>query len=89
MNRDSWVFCTVALALALLAGAVGFRFAALSPEALAAARTPTPAERLPDVDLGPGFGPVPVLELLGYYIENPPAPAGGSAEAAVKRFGGC
>jgi hypothetical protein len=32
-----------------------------------------------------------VIDLMGYYIDTPPAPvgAGGAAPAATKRFGGC
>jgi hypothetical protein len=49
-------------------------------------------ETLPDVDLGGGFGRVSVIDLIGYYIENPPATAnaaGGDAAPAARRFGGC
>lgn len=91
MNRESWIFCGVALALSLALCAAGFTLSAMPRSDVEATRRPAPAETLPDVDLGPGFGKVAVLELMGYYLENPPAPAGGAAGAspAVKRFGGC
>ncbi len=90
MNRESWIFCGVALALSLAVSALGFSLAALPQQAVEAARKPAPPESLPDIDLGAGFGKVAVLELMGYYIENPPAPAGGAGGVpAVKRFGGC
>lgn len=91
MNRESWIFCLAVLAAALVLSTVGFSLAAMPRQAVEANRKPAPAETLPDVDLGPGFGKVAVLELMGYYLENPPAPAGGAAGAspAVKRFGGC
>lgn len=89
MNRESWLFCIGTLAASLAVCAIGFSFAALPQEAVEAARRPAPAEALPDIDLGGGFGKVPVVELLGYYIENPPAPTGTAAVPAVKRFGGC
>ena len=77
MNRESLVFCAAALAVALAVCAASLK--------------PAPAETLPDLDIGGGFGKVSVIELVGFYIENPPAPkgAGGDASPAVKRFGGC
>ncbi|MBL8501952.1 MAG: hypothetical protein JNL78_00825 [Rhodocyclaceae bacterium] len=91
MNRESLIFCGVSLAVTLAVSAIGFRLAALPGEAAAAMKQPAPAETLPDVDLGGGFGKVSVIELVGFYMENPPAPkgAGGDASPAVKRFGGC
>lgn len=91
MNRESLAFCGVSLAVALAVCAAGFTLAALPREAVEAAKKPAPAETLPDVDIGGGFGKVSVIELVGFYIENPPAPKGGGGDAssAVKRFGGC
>ena len=91
MNRDSLIFCGAALAVALAVCTAGFRLAALPPETVAAAKQPAPPETLPDVDVGGGFGKVSVIELVGFYMENPPAPKGGGGDAApaVKRFGGC
>lgn len=94
MDRASAVFCTLALAASVAAAAIGFRLAALPRDAIERAATPARAETLPDVELGGGFGKVPVVELVGYYIENPrqvPATGGapGAAPARPKRFGGC
>jgi hypothetical protein len=91
MDRGSWFYCLGALAASLAVCAAGFSFAAMPRDALEAAKRPAPAETLPDIDLGGGFGKVSVVELVGYYIENPPAPAGaaGGAVPAAKRFGGC
>ncbi len=92
MNRESLVFCTAALIVAVAVCAVGFRLAALPRDAVDAAMRPAPAEALPDVDIGGGFGKVSVIDLIGYYIENPPAKAnaaGGDAVPAARRFGGC
>jgi len=92
VNRESLVFCIGALVVALGVCALGFRWAALPPAALEATRHPAPAETLPDVELGGGFGRVSVIDLVGYYLEHPPAPAGdsaGGAPPAAKRFGGC
>ena len=90
MNRESLVFCAAALALSLVACAIGFRFAAMPAEAVRAARAPAAAESLPDIPVGGGFGMVPVVELLGYYVENPlAAPSASGAPATTRRFGGC
>jgi hypothetical protein len=90
VDRRSLVFCIAAVLASVAAGAVGFSLAAVPREVVAAARTPTPAERMGKIDLGPGFGTVSVLDLVGYYLENPPAASGtGRAPEKARRFGGC
>lgn len=90
MDRSSVVFCLCALAASLALAGLGFSLAALPKEALTAAATPAAPESLPDVDLGEGFGKVPVLELVGYYVENPPEGAASRpTRRSTKRFGGC
>ncbi len=91
MNRESLVFCASALAVTAVVCAVGYSLAALPRDAIEAAKKPAQAETLPDLDLGGGFGKVSVIELVGFYVENPPAPpgTGGAAAPATKRFGGC
>ena len=92
MNRESLIFCVAALVVALAVCAAGFRLAALPRDVVDAAKRPAAPETLPDVDLGGGFGRVSVIDLIGYYIENPPAKAnvaGGDAAPAARRFGGC
>ncbi len=91
MNRESLIFCTAALVVSVAVCGIGFSLAALPRETVEAAKKPAPAESLSDIELGGGFGKVPVIDLVGYYIENPPAATntdGGSVPAA-KRFGGC
>ncbi|MCK9382988.1 MAG: hypothetical protein M0P95_18245 [Sulfuritalea sp.] len=90
LNRTGVIFCSVSLVLAGAVCAVGFSLAALPRETIAAAKKPALPESLPDLDL-PGFGKVTVIDLMGYYIDNPPAPVGvaGGAPPATKRFGGC
>ena len=89
LDRTGVIFCSAGVVLAALACTVGFTLAALPAERLQAARTPAGPETLPDVEI-PGFGKVSVLDLMGYYIDNPPAPAGVSGSApAPQRFGGC
>jgi len=90
LNRTSVIFCSVSLAITGVVCAAGFSLAALPRATVEAARIPAPPEALPELDL-PGLGKVSVIDLVGYYIDNPPAPvgAGDAAPAATKRFGGC
>jgi hypothetical protein len=90
MDRASLVFCVAVLLATVAASFAGYALFAMPREAVAAARTPIPAERMGEIDLGAGFGKVPVLGLVGYYMENPPADlASGAAPAKKRRFGGC
>jgi len=82
------LFCAVCLLLSFGAGAIMYPYATLSHKALAASRTPQHMENFPDVDLGPDYGVVPVTELVGYYIDHPPAPRTG-APRHEEQFGGC
>jgi hypothetical protein len=89
-----WLFCTGSLAVSLGLAAVIYPYAALDDATLEMARTPQPMEALPDVDLGPDFGLLPVTELMGYYIENPPpepnaALKDGASAPQRQHFGGC
>ncbi len=89
LNRTSWIFCSVSIVLGTAACAAAFALTALPPETVRAAKVPAPPEALPELDL-PGFGTVSVIDLMGYYIDNPPAPAAsGAAAAPAQRFGGC
>ena len=90
MNRVSIIFCTVSLIVTVVVLGAGFNLAAMPRQTVAAAKKPVPPESLPDIDM-PGFGKVSVLDLVGYYIENPPATAtaAGGAATSTKRFGGC
>ncbi|MFN4148755.1 MAG: hypothetical protein ACK4E4_04310 [Rhodocyclaceae bacterium] len=90
LDRTGVIFCSVSLIVASAACIGGFQLAAMPKSVVAAAKVPVPPETLPELDLG-AFGKVSVLELMGYYIDNPPAPvtAGNGAVAAPKRFGGC
>lgn len=89
MNRESLIFLILALVAALAVSAIGFRYAALPPEAVARARTPVTPDQLPEFDLG-SFGRVSGIDLVAYWMEHPPATSGSdAAPASVKRFGGC
>lgn len=90
MNRVSIIFCTVSLIVTAVVLGTGVNFAAMPRQTVAAAKKPVPPESLPDIDM-PGFGKVSVMDMMGYYIENPPATAtaAGGAATSIKRFGGC
>lgn len=83
------LFCTISLVLSLGAAVMLFPYAAMSHDRMQLVATPQPMENLPDIDLGPNFGHVPVTELVGYYIENPPVPQSGGSVARQQQFGGC
>lgn len=92
LNRTGVIFCGASLLATAAVIAVLFQYTALSRADLDAARQPAAAENCPDIDL-PGIGPVSLVDLMGYYIDNPPAPAGTAGETATPavahRFGGC
>lgn len=88
MDRSSIIFCVSSLVASLAIAWVAFPYAALDRAVVIQAQTPQPPELLDDVDVGKGFGEVPVLELMGYYVENPPVVAAGAAAPEIK-FGGC
>ncbi len=90
MDRTGLIFCVGALALSLLIAVLAYPLAAMPADQVARAAKPQPAEMLGSVDVGNGFGQVPVTKLMDYYISNPPAtPVSGPATAPQIHFGGC
>lgn len=90
MERGSWIFLVGSLIATILVCWVAFPFAALDREVIERAAVAQPAEALGTVDVGGGFGELPVEELMLYYVENPPAaPEPGAAAAPEIKFGGC
>ncbi|MBB4302759.1 hypothetical protein GGD81_001795 [Rhodobium orientis] len=90
MDRASLIFCIGAVFAALVLSVVGFQFAAMPKDAVAAANTPVLAEEMGVVELGDGFGELPASDLMDYYLENPPVSDAGTSDAAPeRRFGGC
>ncbi len=88
MRREVMIFNIFSLLATLGISAVLFSYAAVPEETRLAASQPQPMEAFADVDLGPDYGRIPVVELVGYYLENPPVKAAGAAPAK-KHFGGC
>ncbi|MGE5087674.1 MAG: hypothetical protein ACM3QY_01000 [Candidatus Levyibacteriota bacterium] len=73
MSRGLVMFWSAALALALGVFAVLFHYAAVPEETLARSRVPQPMDKMGTIDLGGAYGTVSVADLVGYYIEHPPA----------------
>ena len=90
MDRSSILFCVGSLVAFVVVAWIGFPLAALDKEVVLQTQSPQPPELMPMVDVGQGFGELPVAELMFYYVENPPAPvAAGVAAAPEIKFGGC
>ncbi len=90
MERSGWVFIFSSVVVTGLVFWIAFPFAAMDRAVVEQARVPQPAEALGMVDVGKGFGELPVEELMLYYVENPPAaPEPGVVAAPEIKFGGC
>lgn len=88
MRREIIIFNTLSLLVTLGISAALFTSASVPEEKRLAASEPQPMEAFDDVDLGPDYGEIPVFELVGYYLENPPVKATGTAPVQ-RHFGGC
>jgi len=88
MKLSHCLFCIISLASMLLLGMFLFPLAAKSKAEIEFATTPQSAEVFDDIDLGE-FGEVPVLDLVDYYLENPPAPETATNLDKKTRFQGC
>ncbi len=88
MDRLSLLFCVTSLAASILIAVFFFPMATLTWAELEASRQATPAEEMADLELG-DFGNVSVLEMVDYYIENPPVAPSGDAPERKVRFQGC
>lgn len=84
------VFCALTLFGSLGVCALIYPLATLTAEEAKQATTPQDMEYFDVVDLGEDYGVLPVVELLGYYLDNPPEPQTATAAAPRKlQFGGC
>lgn len=88
MKLTHGLFCIASLVGVYLVSFVMFPFAAKSQSDIEYATTPQSAELFDDIDLGE-FGNVPVLDLVQYYIENPPVNEPTSGTDKKTRFQGC
>jgi len=90
MDRSSILFCAGSLVVCLGLAWIAFPFAAVDPEVIEMSNSAQPAELMPMIDVGKGFGELPAEELILYYVENPPAPPEAGVVAAPEvKFGGC
>lgn len=90
MKKELVIFWVGAIAVVLVLFAALFPYAAVPEQTLAGSRVPQPMERMGAIDLGGPYGTVSVADLVGYYVEHPPAPrAAGASEDAGHHFGGC
>jgi len=83
------IFCVLSLV-----GSFGLSYAlyphASSPEIGKSTEAKDMEDFENDIDLGKDFGSMSVIDLMGYYLENPPAPTNSNTPAIPKRqFGGC
>ncbi len=90
MSKALVIFWAGALAVTLALFALLFPYAAVPEQTLASSRVPQPMERMGAIDLGGAYGTVSVADLVGYYVEHPPAPrAAAGLEDGGHHFGGC
>ena len=88
MKLSHGIFCIASLVGVYLVAFTMFPFAAKPQGDIEFANKPQSAELFEDIDLGE-FGNVPVLDLVQYYIENPPINEVESGTEKKTRFQGC
>ncbi|HUW36937.1 MAG TPA: hypothetical protein VMV91_06360 [Rhodocyclaceae bacterium] len=91
MKKELVIFWLAALAVFLGLSAALYPYAAVPAETLARSRLPQPMAGMADIDLPQPYGTVSVTDLVGYYLEHPPAANVGSAggDGGGQHFGGC
>ena len=88
MDRASVIFCIGSVLFCMGIAIITFSAASVSRVKLNTAMTPMDAEKMKDIDLGE-FGIVSVVEMLDYYLENPPTNTNAKSELKKTRFQGC
>lgn len=83
------LFCATCLLLSAGAALLLYPHATVSQKTLDYASKPQSMENLPDVNLGPNLGELPVTVLVGYYIDNPPKANTSDTAQHEQQFGGC
>ena len=88
MDKSSIIFCVGSILVCLGITIFALPLASMSEEKLKNADIPMDAEKIKDISLGE-FGRVSILEMLDYYLENPPKNT--ALETAKKEihFQGC
>ena len=88
MDRSTIIFCIGSLLVCLGIAIFTFPAASVSKEKFMNLNIPMDAEKMQDIDLG-DFGKVTVLEMLDYYLENPPAKTTVESKLKETHFQGC
>lgn len=88
MKLSHAIFCIGSLTCMWMIAKLAFPYAAKPASEIEFSSTPQSAELFDDIDLGE-FGIVPVLDLVDYYIENPPASESSANTETKTRFQGC
>ena len=86
------IFCCSSLVVMLALSALLYPFARLPDSFSAVNSSAMPIEAFDQVvDMGENFGSMTVVELMGYYLDNPPIPKTGSDVPIepTRHFGGC
>jgi hypothetical protein len=85
------IFCSSALTISLIILLLIFPFAKLSPEAMKQMNTPKNIEEFDlSINMGADYGELPIIDLMGYYMENPPVINDNtSSKIPERQFGGC
>ncbi len=86
------IFCIASLLFTLGLSFVLYPYATLSNQEMADANTAKPMEEFDEViDLGDDYGVLTTIDLMAYYLDNPPAETivGGSPATPKIQFGGC
>jgi hypothetical protein len=88
MKKSSIFFCIGSLLVFVILSLLTFPMVSMTEEELLRAQTPKPAESFTSIDLGE-FGKVSVMELMDYYITNPPSGSLGTYLKKKKKDHGC
>ena len=82
-------FCVFSLTVTLAISFYLYPLAAMPKEAALKARQPAEMDEFDLIDLGEDYGQLTIYDLIGFYMDNPPATAAGDSTPKKKHFGGC
>ena len=85
---NSYSFCFISLVISLIVFYLMYPFAKL-PDSKVNAQPVAVEDYQQEINMGEDFGSLEVIDLMGYYLENPPAPKGSTTAKPKREFGGC
>jgi hypothetical protein len=89
-SKEILTFCSLSLVLTIALCGVLYSTTSMSSKQVIMAATPQPMEDFDMIDLGEDYGMISVVELLGYYLDNPPELEVSTGVKPRKlQFGGC